>query len=420
MIQAWSQMIQAGILEDRLSVLARKKRAIIQQREAALSGLVDALSNRYGELANDSEVMPALEEINKTANPRVKLGPMEDDKADLARIAASFHRSMDDLPTSKEKGLLLETVGDLNQLAALTESFQRELGGALARQQSRQHDAEIRKKRLADSLAAEARLQSEPTRASAGQKALAVAQLKGVLDQIKRLRDEADREEKARKDQAEQITTLREALVKCVDALRKRGDPSRRVHEEPAGNKENRGTTANLKEKPNIPIAPSLSKQQRAILDNAERAIHAETIPLEPDKTVFWVRANLNGKPDLRMVVDPDAETIRVSARFAAAVGITSDRKEPEVQISTSDGTTLAAHPAQVASVEVGPFTINNVECLIMPDGYEAPPVLGASFLDQFASRLDPEAAQLTLVKVDVKPVHSRAAPRTGASGKAR
>ena len=82
------------------------------------------------------------------------------------------------------------------------------------------------------------------------------------------------------------------------------------------------------------------------------------------------------------------------------------------VPIAMSDRKTLEANPGRIASLQVGPFSINDVECLILPEGYDTPPVLGASFLDQFASKVDFPAAQLTLVKVDVKPAHTtRAAP---------
>ena len=70
--------------------------------------------------------------------------------------------------------------------------------------------------------------------------------------------------------------------------------------------------------------------------------------------------------------------------------------------------------------LQVGPFTVNDVECLILPQDYDAPPVLAGSFLDQFTSKLDFDAAMLTIVKVDVKPVYSKTPSRTGPTTKAK
>jgi clan AA aspartic protease (TIGR02281 family) len=335
-------------------------------------------------------------------------------------MAADFHRTMDDLATGKETDLLLGTDAHVETLVALTDSFQHDLGFALARQQTKQHDAGVRKKRIGEAIASEARLVAGPTAADARKKDQAAAQLKAVRDQIRHLRVEADREEKARKVQIEETSALREAFVKCVAVLQKTVDQGKRFHEEPAVDGGAKGPTDHNLKAAATPVPSPVTAPQREFLDNAEKAIETETIPLEPDKTVYWVTTTLNGKPGQRMVIDPDAETVRIPARSAEALGIAKDEQEPEVQVTTSDGTTLAARPSRIASVEIGPFTVNNVECLIMPDGYEAPPVLGASVLDQFLSTLDLDAAKLTLVKVDVKPVYSRTTPRTGAGAGAQ
>ena len=398
MIQVWAQLIPTEILEARLAAITRKKREDIQQREVALSGAVDATLRREAELAEDSEVRHAIEAINQTANPPVVLGRFEDTKADHARLANEPHRDADDTAGVKEPDFWLGADADPVILEALAESFQHDLGVALAKRESRRHDAEVRKKRLA------------------------AAQSKSLRDQIKRLRDEADREERARKDLIEQTSTLREAFLKSLAALRKMDDRSQGVHEEAANAGPSKDASGQPKDKatPKVQAPVALSRSQRSFLDNAEKTVFTETISLEPDKYVSWVNATLNGKPDQRILIDPNLETIRISSRFAEALGVVRDEKEAPVPVTTGEGTTLSARTAWLASVQLGSFAVEHVECLVLPEGYDAPPVLGRSFLDHFACNVDLENDRLTLVRVDVKPVYTKAPARTSIGGKAK
>jgi predicted aspartyl protease len=414
-IQARSQIILAKVLERRLSIQARKKQGEIRRRENALGRLVDAVSNRYVELAADSAVVQALAEINADAPPRAKLGPVEDYKANLAKMAGEYQGSKGEPGQDKEQDrgadLVLGTDTDVRMLAPLIETFQVQLGNALGKQQARRHDASFREKRLGILLATEKRLESSQAGDAAGQKEQVAAQLKSTKDLIKRSRDEAEKDERASEELAVQINVLREAFLTCVAALRGATEWGQHGQEAPAVEDKTKGAAADSKGNNTAQNSSRLSAQQRAFLDEVEKKIHAETIALEPDKTVLWVDTILNGKSDQRMVLDPDVATIRVSARFAAALGISRDENRPAVAVAMSDRTSLSANPARIASLQVGPFTLNDVECLILPDGYDTPPLLGASFLDHFASRVDLPAARLTLVKVDVKPTHNRAAP---------
>jgi aspartyl protease family protein len=56
----------------------------------------------------------------------------------------------------------------------------------------------------------------------------------------------------------------------------------------------------------------------------------------------------------------------------------------------------------KLASVRVGKFTAENVECVVLGEqAINAPPLLGMSFLGQFKFELDAAQSLLKLVKVD-------------------
>ena len=105
------------------------------------------------------------------------------------------------------------------------------------------------------------------------------------------------------------------------------------------------------------------------------------------------------------MVLDPTVDVIRMSATSAATLGIKLDVAAAPAEITLADGRKLAARQAVLKIVQVGDFKAEQVECLVIPEGFETPPVLGASFLNRFAYRFDPDAEKITLTRVDLKPL---------------
>ena len=131
--------------------------------------------------------------------------------------------------------------------------------------------------------------------------------------------------------------------------------------------------------------------------------IRTERIPLQREGESRRVNATVNGTYLLPMAVDPEAEFVRLSAGRAAEVGITPVPDAPPVAVRLPDGREVPARRARLRSVRVGPFTEDDVTCLILPaEAGDVPPVLGASFLGRFVADVDPEAGTLTLTRVVV------------------
>jgi len=140
---------------------------------------------------------------------------------------------------------------------------------------------------------------------------------------------------------------------------------------------------------------------------------------------VLWVAATVNGVQGLKLVLDPSVETVRVAERFAVSVGLVSAQEETPVIVSVTmpDGQAIRARRATLKSVQVADFTAHDVACLVLLDGFDAPPVLGASFLDNYVVNIDADANKLTLTQVNVpphapsrakKPQQKTGSPRSG------
>ena len=154
------------------------------------------------------------------------------------------------------------------------------------------------------------------------------------------------------------------------------------------------------------PVRPVRHPKLYPDLEDAKKAIQVEEVALVPDRTVLWVTATVNGVPGLKLVLDPSVEAVRVAERFATTVELVPAREETPVIVSVTmpDGQVIRARRATLKSVQVANITAHDVPCLVLLDGYDAPPVLGASFLDNYVVNIDADANKLTLTRVNVPP----------------
>jgi hypothetical protein len=136
-----------------------------------------------------------------------------------------------------------------------------------------------------------------------------------------------------------------------------------------------------------------------------EKTIHAEKIPIDADKTIDWVDAALNGKSRNQMIVDLGVNEIRLSARLASAIGARPIPGEQAVDIATIDGRIIHARLTRLETVQVGPLTHHDVDCVVLPDSVgDFPPVLGSGFFNQFSTTIDADLGAIVLTQVQVKP----------------
>ena len=104
------------------------------------------------------------------------------------------------------------------------------------------------------------------------------------------------------------------------------------------------------------------------------------------------------------MVVDPTVKFLRMSEATAARLGLKGVGEGIPAEVVTEDGQKLPASVVVFQEVQVGEFTAKNVEGLVILKGSEARPVLGASFLERFTFRFDPDSSKLVLTRVELPP----------------
>ena len=133
-----------------------------------------------------------------------------------------------------------------------------------------------------------------------------------------------------------------------------------------------------------------------------EEAVTSDSLLLEKQGGYLWSNVVINNQPAERMIVDPNASVMSISQDLADRLGIEAKKDDPAVVVNLADGRKIPGKLIKLASVRVGNFTAENVECVILgEEAALARPLLGMSFLSAFQFQLDTEKSELKLVKVD-------------------
>jgi clan AA aspartic protease (TIGR02281 family) len=157
----------------------------------------------------------------------------------------------------------------------------------------------------------------------------------------------------------------------------------------------------NLKSKSPFKLGPSRGFDESVKqLVSREKFVLSKAVEMRRKGGVFEVDVTLNGKLTTPMIFDTGASFIALSAEFAAKIGLNPQPSDPTVQLHDATGGVTAAKMMTISTVRVGPFTANNVECVVLPpDKRDVPLLLGQSFINQFTHKVD--NGRLLLSKVD-------------------
>ena len=155
-------------------------------------------------------------------------------------------------------------------------------------------------------------------------------------------------------------------------------------------------------------------------LKKMEGNLVSETIPMRRgDGDVWSVSATFNGQHATDLMVDTGASTVVLPHLIAAEVGLTPSATDPEVTCVLADGHTIKCKMVYAKTLRVGKFTVEHVECGIMPpDCQEAAALLGQSFLKHFTFRIDNANGRLILSQVGQPSTHARVATKGPKSAK--
>ncbi|MEO6436804.1 MAG: aspartyl protease family protein [Tepidisphaeraceae bacterium] len=153
----------------------------------------------------------------------------------------------------------------------------------------------------------------------------------------------------------------------------------------------------NDKAKPKVKLGPSEQfNTELKPLRKQRETIESSVITLGTKHGVPTVDVTLNGTVTEPMVLDSGASLVTLSPATAAKLGLKPSDKDPVLKLSLADGRVVEGRLMTLDSVRVGHFTVQDVECAILPaEVANADCLLGGSFLQNFVYRIDLTAGVL-------------------------
>jgi clan AA aspartic protease (TIGR02281 family) len=218
--------------------------------------------------------------------------------------------------------------------------------------------------------------------------------------------EQSDREEKDATAARAAANAATEQYIELLLKIRKQYDQIEEKYEQLAGDAKIQQALDELGKSGGKPfkLGPTGSF---ALLDRNlkrfEAGVLSESISLRRGQGNLWyVTVTFNGKRAQEMAIDTGASVIALPNNVAAKAGLTPTSQDPTVRMSLADGSVIEAKMVIAKSVRVGKFTVEHVECAVMPgDLPGAEPLLGLSFLKHFTFKIDNERGKLVMFKFD-------------------
>ena len=245
--------------------------------------------------------------------------------------------------------------------------------------------------------------------------------LNRLTDQIRLLQEGHVTDPKLQDQLLAELSRRREGYIQAVLDLRQLVDTTTRTYSELANDAEVKQALVTLgrSSKAGPKLGPSAQFASNVkLLERIERSVMSDAVDLRKQGGVYWVDATFNGRVVKPMVFDTGAGLTTIPTALAEEIGLKPSPSDPIVRCETADGTVVEARQMTIPSMRVGRFTINAVECAVMPAGKgDVAPLLGQSFHRHFTYKFTPESGHLVMSRVEgLEPSTQATRPTRGTS----
>ena len=398
----WADIVYNQVFSDDLARRLERQLGEIERRRLEAVTLDQQIRAHYDKLASDPRVKQAIAALNESSDPKVSLGPLKDsltkDLAEAARALAVARQGM----LKQLAQVELKGMNRLTGLVSVAETLLQEMGTSAGRIQTLEREVASRRHLLGE----HAKQHTKPAESPAHATDSSVRNQVATQPQAKDSRGDALRAEEAhfRKSVGEVIQLFaaqRQDYLRIVKGLTDAIDEADKERRTVANDAQTKKSIGGRSGGDRGSVQVTSTEPFKSKLREFEKTIHTEEVPIDADKTIDWVDATLNGKSRNQMMVNLGVNEIRLSARLASEIGASPIPGEQAVDIATIDGRIIQARLARLETVQVGPFTHRDVDCVVLPDSAgDFPPVLGSGFFDQFSTKIDADRGAIVLTQV--------------------
>ena len=232
-----------------------------------------------------------------------------------------------------------------------------------------------------------------------------VGKLKVIEDEIKKIKEGPYKAAGKEHNEAnDAFIKLREEFIQKTVTLEHQAEKLNKRYEELAASEDVKKAIADVSTatKMKATLGPGAGfKGNLLSLRKARKDILSEKIDVKIENNVPWVDAIIDGKTRQPMVLDSGAGLVTLPHDVAQKLGLIPTKDTPQIRLTLADGKIVEGWLMSVKSITVGPFTVENVECAVLPENLiAAHPLLGGTFLKNFVYKLDLTAQKLDMSKV--------------------
>lgn len=245
-----------------------------------------------------------------------------------------------------------------------------------------------------------------------------IGQINSLVSKMKEAVEFKDAREADLKKTGESRDTYINLAVETATKL----DELQKQYEALAADEDVKAALAKINEKarPKMKLGPSADFATNYAFVKRERGqINSAIVKVNTEGNVPHVDVTINGKVTRSMVLDSGASFVALTADMAKALDMKPGPKDPTLKLQLADGKVVDAKQMMLKSVRVGQFTVENVECAVLPESLiAAENLLGGSFLRNFVYKLDHEAGELHMSQIGGKmnPLDSKTPPKDSPS----
>jgi clan AA aspartic protease (TIGR02281 family) len=210
---------------------------------------------------------------------------------------------------------------------------------------------------------------------------------------------------KWKQDLDTEVARGREAYIQAVLDIRELVDRTTRQYAEVSKRDDVKQGLGALgaKSKTGFKLGPSKEFLANVkLLEKVEKSVLTEEVELRRTHGVYEGDVTFNGKVTVPMVFDTGASLTTISSELAARIGLVPATSSDTLELSVADGSVIKAKRMTIPSLRVGKFTVNDVECAVMPaDKRDVPLLLGQSFHRHFTYKFTGASGRLIVSKVE-------------------
>jgi clan AA aspartic protease (TIGR02281 family) len=231
-----------------------------------------------------------------------------------------------------------------------------------------------------------------------------------LIGQINSLSSRIEQGQKVRDDKEKEFKRFavpRDDYVTATIAASNQMEAAMAKYEELAKDPEVTAALAkiNATVKPPVKLGPSPQlAQEIQITRKARQTVDSAVIKVDVEHGVPRAPVELNGSVTEVMIIDSGASSLMLSWDVAQRCGLKPGKDDQRVEMTTADGAKRTGWWMKLDSVRLGQFTVNDVECSVMPPevkGIDC--LLGGTFMKNFVARMDLAAGELHLTQITGK-----------------